>query len=306
VADEILYAGIADLTTTEILSGIYLKLLADRNALPNHPAIMYVGDAAMKGSKTWKVSHLGLDGYDKLAQTADGATVANTALTDGSSQVSVARYSKAYEGSDMARFLSQGVLNPQAFALDAVVSSARTLVDICADVVDGFTATVGTSGSDFTFDQFLEAVTTLEVGNVQGPLMSMFHGQQVADLRQDLANTQGGAVQWNPATQEQLRVRPGDSYRGNFLGVDIFASNEVKIANAGADRAGAIWGRGALLWGDMSLPNDGDPNQIIIGGKVLLERDRTAKAGLTAFVTHRYIGASMGIDAAGVSVITDA
>jgi len=39
---------------------------------------------------------------------------------------------------------------------------------------------------------------------------------------------------------------------------------------------------------------------------VLFEQDRTAKSGLTAYVSSAFLGASEGIDACGVSIITDA
>jgi hypothetical protein len=51
---------------------------------------------------------------------------------------------------------------------------------------------------------------------------------------------------------------------------------------------------------------ENDPNQIVIAGKVLFERVRTGKSGLTAYVSHRYLGVVEGIDGFGVSIITDA
>jgi hypothetical protein len=312
MANEILLAGIANLVLAEMLNGIYLQKLADRNALPNHPALLYVGDANMKGSKTWKIPHSDLEGYNMLAQTADGAEVANTALSPGASTLSVARYSKAYTATDMAKFIS-GALSPERFAMDAITASERTLVDLVADTVDGYTATVGATGVNYSADNMMEAIALLEVGNVQGQLMSLLHGRQNADLREDLANASGGALQWYPPTVEQLGAANGRGYRGRFLEVDMFSSNQVKTANAGADRAGAIFGRGALLWGDMSLNSESD-DQLILGGAgpggrtgtVMFERQRAAAKGQTQYVTHRYLGASLGIDEAGVSVITDA
>jgi hypothetical protein len=61
-----------------------------------------------------------------------------------------------------------------------------------------------------------------------------------------------------------------------------------------------------VVWADSSIPGENDASQLIIGGKVLFERDRTAKSGLTAYVTHAYMGVAKGIDAAGISIVTDA
>ena len=186
-----------------------------------------------------------------------------------------------------------------------MASTASTLVSLVANVTDGFTATVGTSGSNLSVANFLAAIQALEVANVQGPYMAILHPQQMGDLRADLAATAGGAVQWMAASQQQINVL-GNGYRGQWAGVDLFATTFVPTANAGADRAGGMFGRGAVVWADSSIPGENDSSQLIIGGKILFERDRTAKSGLTAYVTHAYMGVSKGIDAAGVSIITDA
>jgi hypothetical protein len=67
-----------------------------------------------------------------------------------------------------------------------------------------------------------------------------------------------------------------------------------------------MFGRGALLWADGTIPTEGDPNQVVIAGKVLFERVRAGKSGLTAYVSHRYLGVVEGIDGFGVSIVTDA
>lgn len=305
MANEILYAGVADLRTAEVLSGEYLMLLAARESLPAHPALVYGGDAAGRGSVVVKVSHLGLNGYDLLSSVGDGAGVTNTALTDGSTTVTIQRYSKSYEQSDLVRLSDQGRLAPAAFAQDAVQSASATLVSLVANVTDNFTTTVGTSGSNLTVANFLAAIQGLEVANVQSPYMAILHPQQMGDLRADLAATAGGAVQWMAASQAQINLL-GNGYRGQWAGVDLFVTSHVPTANAGADRAGAMFGRGAVVWADSSIPGENDASQLIIGGKVLFERDRTAKSGLTAYVTHAYMGVAKGIDAAGISIVTDA
>jgi hypothetical protein len=305
VANEILYAGVADLRTAEALSAEYLLLLAARESLPAHPALLYAGDAQGRGSVVMKVPHVGLAGYDILSAVADGSAVTNTALSDGSTAITIGRHSKSYEASDLVRLSDQGLLSPQAFAADAVQATASTVVSLVANVTDGFSATVGTSGSDLSVANFLAAIQTLEVANVPGPYMAILHPQQMGDLRAALAAVTGGAVQWLPATAEQINLL-GNGYRGRWASVDLFSTTFVPTANAGADRAGGMFGRGAVVWADSTIPGENDSSQLIIGGKVLFERDRTAKSGLTAYVTHAYLGVSEGIDAAGVSIITDA
>jgi hypothetical protein len=240
MANEILLAGIADLTTAEVLNGEYLLLLADRNALPNHPALMDVGSVRGRGSNVIKTSQLGLMGYDLLAATGDGATVANTALTDGASSVTVSRYSKAYEASDITRFVdSQGILNAQTFAADAFASAQSTLANAIAGLVDNF-------------------------------------------------------------SQEQL-IRMGGGYKGNFLGTDVFTHSNVLL---NTDYYSGMFGRGALQF-SIGAPDAEVADQLLIGGQVLFERVRDGRSGLTAYVSHMFLGVAEGIDAAGVTIVSD-
>lgn len=304
--NEILFAGIGDITVTESITNAYLLLLADRQALPQHPALVYAGDIGVGArSNTLKVPHIGLMGYDIAASTADGGTVGNTALSDGSTTIAVARYSKSYEASDLARVAAGGLVNVQAMAMDAAITGAVTLTSLIANLVDNFATTVGASGVNATMANFLDAITALEVAKVAPPYMCVLHPVQWGDIRADLALSAGGAVQWMPATADAIAAR-GIGYQGQLAGVDVFTSAFVPTANAGADRAGGMFGRGAILWADGSIPVEADPNQMSIGGKVLFERVRAGKAGLTAYVMHVYLGASEGIDACGVSIVTDA
>jgi len=307
MANEIVYSGLGDLVLAETLSAEYVLLLADRNALPNHPALIYVGDLTGSGSIVAKVRELGLMGYDAMATTAEGTSVANTALTDGSVQITIVRKSKRYERGDIARMAEpSGLISAEMFALDAVVTGALELTDLVANLVDNFSTTTGSSGVDASFENFLDACTALEVAKVPPQYMALLHPVQWGDIRKDLALAAGGAVQWAPASQEALRVR-GIGYQGQLAGVDVFTSSRVPTANAGADRAGGMFGRGAIAWADArpiaDLPA---PFQQVIGDKILYELSRTAAGGLTAFTSHRFLGAAEVLDAAGVTIATDA
>lgn len=306
MANEILYSGLGDQRLTEVLSGEYLLQLADRNALPNHPALFYAGDAMGKGSLVTKVPIVNFGGYDQLAAVGEGATIANTALGDSSVTVTVGRYGKAYTVSDIARFstpMAGGLrFDAASFAQDAITAQAMTLTSLIAGLVDNFATTAGTSGVNASLADFLSARNTLRIANVQGPLMAVLHSRQWADISDDIALAVGGTVQFrlDPAAQ-MLR---GQSYQGNLLDVDVFVSNQV--ISDGTDRKGGIFGRGAIIWADSTIEAEGDPNMIIIGGKILLEREREARASTTAWVSTSHLGVVEGIDLAGVTLATDA
>lgn len=307
--DPILYAGIADLRTVEALSNNFLSLATDRNALPLHPALVYDGDYAKRGTKARKVPHIGWGGYDRPQVVADGALVPRTTLTTGSTTVAVARRSKSYAASDLARFTDPegGILNAASFANEAAAAHMLALTDLIASLMGGFSNTAGSTGTDLSLANVLAALTLLEVGSKSaipaGATMGVLHTVQAGDLRTAIATASAGALQWQ-APAEQLVIK-GNGYRGTYLGVDWFASDYVRTANSGADRAGAIFVRGAVVWADMSQQAEG-ADQFSIAGKVLFERDREGRSATTDYVSHSYFGASEGLDNHGVSIITDA
>lgn len=304
MANEVLVAGIADLKTTEVMSSEFLMLLADRGDLFQHPALVYAG--AAQGSNKVRVPQLGLGGYDLLAAGTEGTALANTALTDGSSDITVAWYGKTYAVSDLAQVVAaNGLIDPVMFAQDAAISVAQTLISLLAGLMGGFSNTVGSTGVDLSAANFVDAITQLEVSKVSGPLMAILHPQQYGDLR-SASLSLGGAVQYREDAQALVMSRSNSSqYKGNIFGVDVFCSSHVGTANAGADRAGGMFGRGAVAWADAQFPANGDPN-IISLGRAAFERDRSGTAGLTNYTTHAFMGAVEAIDAAGVSIITDA
>lgn len=301
MANEILTSGAGDLFASEVMAAEFLLLLADRDDLFQHPALVYAG--AAEGSNVVKVPEIGLMGYDILSAGTEGSALSNTALTDSSTSITVAWYGKSYEQSDLAQMVTQGRIDPVQFARDAVVSVGQTLISLIANIADDFTATVGTSGVNATVQDFTDAITTLEIAKSPGPYLCVLHPRQWGDVRTDTLSL-GGAVQHRQDSQAVVMAQ-GSQYKGQLYGVDVFTSSHVPTANAAADRAGGMWGRGGIVWADGMFPDNGDPN-IMSMGRAALERVRTGKAGLTAYVTHAYMGVAQGIDAAGVSVITDA
>ncbi len=306
VASEITYGNLGDQRLTEVLSSEVLLQLADRNALPNHPALFYGGDAGGRGSLALKVPIVGLMAYDAMSAQSEGGSIANTALTDTSVVCTVGRYGKAYSATDMARFTNPqgGVINPAIFAQDAVVSDAMLLTNLVANLMDNFSSTVGTTGVDMDLAVYLAAQDTLSLANVQGPLMCILHTRQYRDLQADIALAVGGSAQYVFATTPELIALRSDSYKGKLLETDVFTSNQVPSVG-GTDRGGGMFGRGAIIWVDSTITVDPDPNLVLINGKLLFERERVARSSTTGWISTTHKGVIEGIDLAGVSIITD-
>lgn len=302
MADEIKYSSIGDLViAAELTESSVLMLLADRAAIGNHPAIYDAG--AIQQSAVKKVSAVGLGGYTPLASATDGTASSNSALADASYTITVGPYRKVYQASDLAGMTAAGVLNVDMFSMDAVASYNMALTGVISALASTFSASVGTSGSAATFADFLALGAALDAAKNEGPRLCVLHTDQWNDIYADLLTTPSGAAQWIAATPEQMALN-GSGYKGKLCGVDIFTTTTTSDANTGADWVGMMISRGAVLTA-YGVPAVVLPaQQMLLGGRVLFELDRTAAAGLTSYVSHGYLGASVGINAAGVKLVT--
>lgn len=301
------YATISDLRTAEVITTEAIRLQTAREQLPNHPVLRagYQGTVNGSGSATKKIPHIGSDGYDIMAPANDGATVSPTDPTDDSTTVTVARQSLAYEPTDLARMTGrQGQFDATYFAGWMLAGRNQRLITMIAALATGYSNTVGTSGSDMTAANFLDAKAQLAINDTEGDLLCILHPRQYYDFLNDLNNNASGTLQYEMAAQD-LRDRVGNGYQGRFAGVDVWTSTRVGTANAGADRAGMMLGPGALAWMD-GVPRVDLPGQQTLIDKVLYEIARSAYAGKTGFVGHAYLGVAEALDGAGVGIITDA
>lgn len=299
----ILPANVGDLTTQETLAAEFLYLLAaSGDGILNHPAVMFAS-APNPSSNVVRVPHLGLRGTDILSATTPGSDVSATSLTDGSTDVTIAMRALRYQLDDLARWMVGGRLDAAAFAQAAVISINQTVVDLLANVCDDFTATAGSSGVDLAWSDIVSAKTALGVANASGPMCAILHPQQWGDLESD-ALSLGALPAAEPGMSGVISAGLG-SYKGRFMGIDFFVSSRVPTANAGADRAGALFTRGAVAVADAMMPDQGDEN-ILSLGRGQFERVREGLSVSTSYMISHACGVAQAIDAAGVSIISDA
>lgn len=304
MANEVLYSSLGDLRVAEILESQILLILGDRESFLNHPAIVNLGDISGQGSTASKVPLVGLDGSDVMGAVSEGSATSNTALTDASAVCTVARQALQYQMSDLARATdSLGVVNHQRFAQSLVGSANMRGQDMIANLTDNFATVVGTTTQDLPLDDFVDATISLDLLSVPGPYLWMAHPRQYGDFRNALLSA-GGAVQFMAATAAQIALN-GQGFKGSFLGVDICQSSKVPTANAGADRAGGMWGRGALGYKTATVPPD-PMVPAIYAGPIMVEFERDAAYAYSKVVGNLYMGVVEIEDLRGVSIITDA
>ena len=241
MANEVLFADLSgSARLAAVLHQEIVLKLADRASLHMHPSILRLGNVAGRGSSTVQIPVVGLDGSDIMSSVADGSAVSNTALTESGVNVTVARHALQYSISDLANLTDSVGLNVQRLAESMVGSTLMTFQSLLCNVIDDFTQVVGTSGVDMSVDDFYSAQFALTLASVPGPYICILHPRQLADFQASL-RAEAGPSQFVPATQEMLNIK-GQGFAGQFNGVDIFVSSKVVSANAGADRAGAMFG----------------------------------------------------------------
>ena len=296
MADEVLFSSLSgDLALAAVLHQEMGLLLADRASIANHPAIAYYGDIAGAGSTALEVGLAGLDGYDLMASVAENAATANTALTDASPAITVARQGLQYQISDLATMTSSIGLDADRLAESMVGSAVMRLTEM-----------IGATTVDMTVDNWFTAQFTLTQNSVPGPYLVILAPVQLTDFQSSL-RSETGPLQFHTPSADVLAIK-GPGYAGSFGGVDIFASSKVPTANAGADRAGAMMGAGAIGYADGSVSAIRGAGGLVLpaGTKIVVEFERDAAYAYTKVVGSYYCGTSIIEDSRGVSLITDA
>lgn len=307
------YANSGDLTLAEVLNNIVLDLLQDDAFLPNHPAMFSVGDLTGSGSTTIQQAAIAQRGGDIMSAATEGSATSATDTTDASYTVAVALQALVRQTGDLFESVNAlgQITSPERFAMDALAAANGRLVELVAAIIDGFTATGGPgTGVAMDLDSTLAAETTLRVANVRGRLMAGYHGKQVGDLRRDVAQGAVGAFAMSPNAQRML-ILSDSTYQGTLLeNIDVFRFNRVNTVNSGADYGGAIWGRGAVLHGHSNLQPKSWKNAFYLGispsgARVEVEIGRPTMTSHEDTIAYRAsMGASMGIDAAGITMIS--
>lgn len=233
--------------------------------------------------------------------TAAGVTEASdivaVARTTGEGNVTVAEVGLS---TDLTKLASKTAKLPDQLLMWAR-SQGRAIAqkvtgDLCAlfSAFNGSTA-VGTSGTNITVANFVEAMYTLDAANAPGMKNAVLHPRQVADLFNAISASTGAAFS-NVAElvrQGQLpEGTPAAGFIGLLFGVPIYQTTEVPTANSSADYSGGMFTQEAAayveLWG------------------ITVEYDTDVSARATEIIVTACYGVAEIVDGYGVPIETDA
>lgn len=237
MADEITYSAAGDYRLSALLNREIHTLLYDptdlRGTCDYRPFDM-AGSAALKTGK--------IDVDYAMAAPGDLTTVDNTAFTDGSFTLTVARYAIRFEMSDLANMTTNGNFGVADLA-QVVANTARlTFTDMLTALYPSLATTVGTTGTQFTMDDFFDAAYNMSLNAVPGPYYAVLHPVQFSHFLASLRG-EAGPIQWLPASNELLAMR-GPGFKGSFLGTEFWVADSV--SESGGDKRGALYGKGCF------------------------------------------------------------
>jgi hypothetical protein len=210
--------------------------------------VRLVGDAAGSGSDVIRVTNIGGIGFN-LAMSAlasETAAITPSPFDLGYSTVTIADYGLAFEESYKAQILGR---EPAAM-LDALVqtmpeSFLRTLRDLTATTVAGFSTVIGSSGTALTMDNALDLLAAFRENPGSGQPVVMLHPKQVSDLVDSIRSettlslsvSEFGGLQGLQGGAQTIR---------NFAGLGFDISMSTSITDDTTDYFGGAYSAGGV------------------------------------------------------------
>lgn len=299
-----------DLVQAAILDRAYELALAERSSLIVHPALAagYLGERSGTGSAAVNRVMASI-GAGTMASVAETGTAATVDFTFANLSATAGRRSTGRSMSDMLGiFDATGLIrDPNTFVADAIQLRNNTLVDMVANVINGYTLTRGATTTDLTWATIRSAKNALignDVPTPPGSLLCVLHNQQWSDLETDLVTTSNEAEAIT-AEARQIQILANSGYKGRYFGIDFFTTNRTPTANAGADYAGGLFAPLGVAWNTANIiPQVGADGFILGGGDLQVEYKRTPEQMLSEVFYNAMIGVSKGDDDRGVTLIS--
>lgn len=168
----------------------------------------------------------------------EGTDMSQVTGTPTTTQITAAVKGISFEVTKLLEMSDVGVINAMG-AQGAAVTMQQLEDDLTAllAALNGGT-TFGTSGSDLTITNFLDASATLLSNQAAGDAFAILHPIQVTDLIRSVGGLAGAAGTDSAATLDRYGSTRG--FKGQIGGVPVFESPRCPTVNAAADRVGAV------------------------------------------------------------------
>ncbi len=304
----ILHANLEpDIRLAAQLDQALLITLTDMATIRNTAAVDFHGTVNGSGSDTARLRYVSLGGADHFESVGEDATASVTALVDTSVDIAVTRSTLRREIGDIATStgFAQDV-DPQTLATDMVASYDGYFNSLLTAAGATASTTVGSSGVDFSHDDFMDGLFTLELASVPGPYFAILHPRQFADWQESL-RAEGGSTQFMAATADILTIK-GQGFAGSHSGVDIWKMSDV--TESGGNKLGFMFGANTFgykvaLINSRSMIGAGSSVAVAVD-EVLVEITRDVNRAVTNIVGNAWVGLSLKEQSRIVGIVTDA
>lgn len=309
MANEIFFSDLvtSGARVSAVLHQTILQKLTDTASLVNHPSVLNFGAMNGMGSSVLKVPVISY-GADAMAAVAENASASNTNLTTSSASITIARQALVRQISDLAQLTANGATNVtvEALADDMVAAYNKRVTTMLCALSSGFSSSVGTTNTTLTVANFYNAIFALQLVANDGTFVAALHPKQINDLIGSL-RSEVGPGQYLAATQEQMNAK-GPGLRGVLFGVELHGFTAVPTANAGVDRLGYMFTRGAVgVATGSAAPVRGAADVMLPAGTpIVVETSRSPEAGLSTITGSAFVGVAELDDARGVGVLSKA
>ena len=259
-------------------------------------------------TQTTKVAR-GLVAAAATTEVSSGFT--NSLIATTNFDIVVARYGALVQPTDLFKMTSDGTGFDLEYLVGILMECLElNLTDLLTSLFANIAGNVGTSGSDMTVDDFFDAIYYLNLQNNGAMLSSVLHAQQINDLIESVRG-ETGPLQFRQDAQGLL-APTGVGFKGQLIGVPIYQSDSVPLANANADRRGCMFAPGAFAYqvAPVAAMTDGqmiNPADVIFKStEFWIERSRDALNGMSSLYVNFYPGVAEQEDLRGCRITTDA
>jgi len=243
--------------------------------------------------------------------TAPGEDTASSPenIVDSSATLTVAHYRLERQLTDMAEYT--GGPGMARLAQDMSSSSKQHLSKMMTALFENLSQTVGSTGVNLSLANWYSAMYLNQLNLLGGEeIFAVLHPQQYNDLHAAIAAETGGLL----ASQGDINLLYAKTggYKGKILGVETFTHNSVATVNTGADRCGAMFGRGCFGFTELDPRPFAAKNPAFIAAptdgsaKIAVEYQRGGSNGKQLIIGHYFPAVAELEDLRGVAIETDA
>jgi len=230
----------ANETTSSTISELYHEIIAEALFVASEQSIMrgLVKNYAITGQG--KSVEVPIYATVSAAAVSEATDLSNTAINPTSVTITASEIGIMTTLTDLARNSASRNVGADIGKLFGESIAKKIDTDLTA-LFDGFSTSVGGTGTELTIAKIFEAVATLRQSGVPGPYYGVFNPKVIYNVKKSLTNT---FVNPNAGDLQNEAMKTG--FIGQIAGVQIFETSNVDGTTDTDNCKGGIFSQDAL------------------------------------------------------------